>query len=183
MGRVTLLAGILVTLAACAPEGPPTPGDRIPDVALEVIDPTGTPWSAGDRFDLSDLEGRPVLLDFWASWCPPCREQHRHVSDVAERYGDRIVVMGILIDDTPANALRWLEEQGSAYPTVREDDGVLADAFWIPATGLPHLALLDPDRRLAWHRLGASASGIPSEVLARVDSILAVVEGRGAPGG
>lgn len=178
-----LLAGILVILAACAPDGPPTPGDRLPDARLEVIDPTGTVWSSGDRLDLSDLEGRPVLLDFWASWCPPCREQHRHVSDIGERYGDRIAVLGILIDDTPANALRWLEEQGSAYPTVREDDGVLADAFWIPATGLPHLALLDPDRRLVWHRLGASASGIPSEVLAQVDSILEVVGGQGAPGG
>lgn len=183
MGRVTILAVLLVTLAACAPEGPPMPGDRIPDARLEVIDPTGTPWTSGDRLDLSDLEGRPVLLDFWASWCPPCLEQHRHVSDVADRYGDRLAVVGVLVDDTPANALRWLEDQGSAYPTVLEDDGVLADAFWIPATGLPHLALLDPDRRLVWHRLGASASGIPPGVLAQIDSILEVVEGREAPGG
>lgn len=169
------LTSILIAAAGgCAPDRPPAPGDRLPDATMEVIDPTGTPWSAGDRLDLSDLEGRPVLLDFWASWCPPCREQHRHVSEVAERYGDRIAVLGVLVDDTPQNALRWLEEQGSAYPTVLEDEGVLAEAFWIPATGLPHLAVLDPDRRLVWHRLGASASGIPAEVLARIDSILGV---------
>jgi hypothetical protein len=65
-----------------------------------------------------------------------------------------------------------MEEQGATYPTVREVEDRLAEAFWIPATGLPHLALLDPERRLVWHRLGASANGIPPEVLARLDSIL-----------
>ena len=170
---VALLAG---PLAACTADRPPAPGDPIPDAELEVIDPTGTGWARGDRIALSDLEGRPVVLDFWASWCLPCREQHRHVTEVAERYGDRIAVLGILVNDTPENALRWMAEQGSAYPTARELDSELADAFWIPATGLPHLAVLDARRRLVWHRLGASATGIPEDVLARVDSMLAVRE-------
>lgn len=163
---------VLAASASCTPEAPPQPGDRLPDAQFEVIDPTATSWARGDRFALSDLEGRPVLIDFWASWCPPCLEQHGHVSDVAERYGERIAVLGVLVDDTPANALRWMEEQGAAYPTVRETDGRLEDAFWIPATGLPHLALLDADRRLVWHRLGASASGVPERVLAQLDSML-----------
>jgi len=91
-------------------------------------------------------------------------------------------VVGVLIDDTPQNALRWLEEQGgAAYPTVREVDGALEDAFWIPATGLPHMALLDPDRRLVWHQLGASASGVPARVLAQLDSILLTHEGTPLP--
>lgn len=171
-GRLRLMALLVLPLPACVPDGPPTPGDRLPDVALEVIDPTGTDWTRGDRLELSDLEGRPLFLDFWASWCPPCREQHAHVTEVAQRYGDRIAVLGVLVDDTPENALRWMEEQGATYPTVREEGAALADAFWIPATGLPHLALLDPDRRLVWHRLGASAAGIPPEVLVRLDSIL-----------
>ncbi len=162
---------LLVSVASCTPDGPPTPGDRLPDTELEVIDPTATTWVAGDRITLAELEGRPVLLDFWASWCPPCREQHEHVTEVAERYGDRVGVLGILVDDSPANARRWMEEQGAAYPTVREMDDRLAEAFQIPATGLPHLALLDAERRLIWHRLGVSASGIPEEVLARLDSI------------
>ena len=176
-----VLLGLLVTATACAPDRPPAPGDRLPDVELEVVDPTATTWRAGDRLRLSDLEGRPVLVDFWASWCPPCREQHQHVTEVAERYGDRIHVVGVLVDDSPRNALAWMAEQGAAYPTVQELDGVLADAFWIPATGLPHLALLDPERTLVWHRLGASATGVPDDVLAQLDSILG--EDGGAAGG
>lgn|GEM_PF-2074791 len=161
-------------LAACTPDQPPMPGDRIPDSEFEVIDPTASPWSAGDRVSLRDLQGRPVLIDFWASWCPPCLEQHGHISEVAEGYGDEIVVLGVLVDDSPANALRWMEEQGATYPTVREIEDDLTDAFWIRATGLPHIALIDADRRLVWHRLGASATGIPDDVLTQLDSILAV---------
>ena len=148
------------------------PGDRLPNTELEVIDPTASPWSAGDLVSLGDLEGRPVLIDFWASWCPPCLEQHAQISEVAERYGDELVVLGVLVDDSPSNALRWMEEQGASYPTVREVDDDLTDAFWIRATGLPHIALVDADRRLIWHRLGASATGIPENVLGQLDSIL-----------
>ena len=159
-------------VAGCRADAPPQPGDRVPNSTLEVIDPTGSPWAAGETVRLSDLEGRPVLIDFWASWCPPCLEQHGHVSDVAERYGDRIAVLGVLVDDSPANALRWMEEQGASYPTLVEQDDALTDAFWIRATGMPHLALLDGDRRLVWHRLGASATGLPDDVLARLDEML-----------
>ena len=166
--RGTLLfAALVATATGCALDRPLMPGDRVPDATLEVIDPTASSWSPGDRISQSDQEGRPLLIDFWASWCGPCREQHRHVTEVAERYGDRIAVLGVLVDDTPANALRWMEEQGATYPTVRESDDVLADAFWISATGLPHLALLDEDRRVVWHRIGASATGIPEEVVAQ----------------
>lgn len=175
-GAAPLLAILAGSLTACAPDRPPVPGDRLPDAELEVVDPTGTSWSPGDRITLSSLEGRPIVLDFWASWCPPCREQHRHVTEVAERYGDRVTVLGLLVDDTPENALRWMAEQGATYPTVLEHDSELADAFWIPATGLPHMAILDARRRLLWHRVGASATGVPGDVLTRLDSLLIRLE-------
>ncbi len=173
---LAVLAGVL---AGCSPDRPPTPGDRLPNAELEVIDPTGTSWSPGERITLSSLEGRPILLDFWASWCPPCREQHRHVTAMADRYGDEVTVLGILVDDTPGNALRWMAEQGASYPTVVELEDELADAFWIPATGLPHMAILDARRRLLWHRVGASATGVPDDVLARLDSALASLRREG----
>ena len=118
-----------------------------------------------------------MLIDFWASWCPPCLEQHAHVTEVAERYGDQIAVLGILVDDRPESALRWMEKQGAAYPTVREINDDLTEAFWIRATGLPHIILLDSDRKLVWHQLGASGTGIPEDVLAQLDSILTTKKG------
>lgn len=98
------------------------------------------------------------------------------MTEVAERYGDRVTVLGLLVDDTPENALRWMAEQGATYPTVLEHDSELADAFWIPATGLPHMAILDARRRLLWHRVGASATGVPGDVLTRLDSLLIRLE-------
>ena len=78
----------------------------------------------------------------------------------------------MLVDDSPDNALRWMSEQGASYPTVVEVDDALTEAFWIRATGMPHLALLDGSRRLLWHRLGASATGIPEEVMDQLDDML-----------
>lgn len=171
------IAAMASGVAGCTVDQPPLPGERVPDTELEVIDPTASPWAAGDQVSLSDLEGRPVLIDFWASWCPPCLEQHAQITEVAERYGDQIAVLGILVGDSPENALRWMEEQGAAYPTVRETDDDLTEAFWIRATGLPHIILLDSDRKLVWHRLGASGTGIPEDVLAQLDSILTAKKG------
>ena len=173
-GVARFSVAILVTIAACTPQGPPRVGDRLPNSEFEVIDPTASAWSEGEHIELADLEGRPILLDFWASWCPPCLEQHGHVTEVAERYGAEVAVLGVLVDDSPAAALAWMEEQGAAYPTVREVDDALTEAFFIRQSGMPHLALLAPDRTLLWHRLGASARGLPEDVLAQLDSILAV---------
>ena len=172
-----LIAVLASGVTACTVDQPPVPGERVPDTELEIIDPTASPWAAGDQVSLSDLEGRPVLIDFWASWCPPCLEQHAQVTEVAERYGDQIAVLGILVDDRPESALRWMEKQGAAYPTAREINDDLTEAFWIRATGLPHIILLDSDRKLVWHRLGASGNGIPEDVLAQLDSILTTKKG------
>ncbi len=173
MNRATPLALLALGLAACTVPGPPAVGDRLPDTEWEVVDATGSAWVAEDRLSLSDLEGRPVLLDFWASWCLPCVEQHEQVTEVAERYGDRLAVVGILVDDNPASALDWLEEKGAAYPTVTEVDDALVEAFYVRQAGMPHLALLDTERRLVWHRLGVGAGGLPDEVLGLLDSLVA----------
>ena len=165
-----LLAG---SLAACAPDSPPSLGERIADAQLEVIDARGSSWAVGDRLLLSDLEGRPTVLDFWASWCGPCRRQHEFVSALRRDYGDRINIVGILHDDSPDNAGPWLDEHGALYPTVIDPEGILADQLWM--NGLPVFALLTPDRRLSWHFMGPAVEGNPyttDSVTVRLNSIL-----------
>ena len=119
------------------------------------------------RIRLRDLDDAPVILNFWASWCFPCRAQHRFVSEVVASYGPRVQAIGILYEDTPENALAWLETHGARYPTVREVEGTLASTFWIG--GIPRLVLLDGDRRLSWDMMGGWAN---DSVTVRLDAMV-----------
>lgn len=103
---------------------------------------------------LSDFEGRPVILDFWASWCGPCRQQHEYVMGLGEKYGDAVQIVGVVFEDSDENARAWLEEHGATYPTVREVDGAIVDAFWV--SGIPYFIMTTPDRRLSWDFFGAT---------------------------
>lgn len=149
---------------------PPGLGDKLPDSRLQVLDAAGSALESGAGLALSDFEGRPIVLDFWASWCGNCRQQHQQVTELKKRYGDRIEVIGVLFRDSRSNGLRWLEEHGSAYLTVTEESNVLGEEFWL--RGLPYFALLTPDRRLSWDYLGLSATGIPDSVTVRLDRML-----------
>ncbi|MFT5433045.1 MAG: thiol-disulfide isomerase/thioredoxin [Myxococcota bacterium] len=150
--RVGVLAAFLVSASACTPDLPPALGDPIPDAAFTVVDPTGTDWSVGDRVMLSDFEGKPVIMDFWASWCGPCRQQHEYVMGLEEKYGDAVQILGVVFEDSDENARAWLTEHGATYPTVREVDRTIVDEFWI--SGIPHFIMTTSDRRLSWDMLG-----------------------------
>jgi len=141
----------LFTLS-CAPDTPPGLGDRVPNGELQMVDATGSSFEVGQRLRLSQLEGKPVLLDFWATWCQPCKAQHTYVTELKAKYGDRIEVLGVLFQDDPQNVERWIGLNGTTYATASEPRGDLSKAFRI--NGIPRLVLVTADRRLAWDMLG-----------------------------
>ncbi|MGD2047671.1 MAG: redoxin domain-containing protein [Gemmatimonadota bacterium] len=152
------LGGLLVIalwIVACSPDLPPGLGDRVRNAEFAVVDGTGSDWQPGDVMQLSDLEGKPVILDFWASWCVPCQRQHKYLAGLKESYGEDLTVMGVLYKDEPENVGPWLETHGAAYPIVLDVKGDLAGEYWV--NGLPTFVLLSPDRRLSWSYLGPSS--------------------------
>lgn len=131
-----------------APDHPPGLGDRIRNVEFEIVEPGESGFRVGDRVSLRDFTGKPIIVEFWATWCGPCRVQHAWVSDLAERYGPLIQVLVVIWKDSPAAVSQWTNRNGFQYPLVLDIDGALASTFWV--NSLPRLALLDHQQRLAW---------------------------------
>jgi cytochrome c biogenesis protein CcmG, thiol:disulfide interchange protein DsbE len=122
-------------------------GDRLPefapDFSLEVIH-GGDP---GNRVRLSDLRGKAVVLDFWASWCKPCAEQMPIVDKVAARFqGKDVVVVGVNTSDSRNEALQFLRARSSSYPSVFDEDGAVMRAYGIST--LPVVIVVDKTGRV-----------------------------------
>lgn len=101
----------------------------------------------GRPFTLASLRGRTVLVNFWASWCPPCREEMASLAALGRRLEDEgLSVIAVSIDRQPADALRFLDQPGLDGLSVYFDAGARA-AEALAARGVPVSILLDPDGR------------------------------------
>jgi cytochrome c biogenesis protein CcmG/thiol:disulfide interchange protein DsbE len=101
----------------------------------------------GDR-SLAQLRGKPVLVNFWASWCEPCKAEAPLLEQAQHRLG-RVggTVLGVTYEDTTSDSLRFVRRFGLSYPNVRDIGGKLARAYG--TTGLPETFLVDREGRVA----------------------------------
>ena len=168
-----LLTGLAVALilSACAsvPECDRIPGVRpgvcplpvadrqpVPDLTLPVL-PSDAALAAGDNeLSLADLEGRVVVVNFWASWCGPCRIEQPDLNAVdALLPDDEVVLVGVNIEDTEANALAHLSEFDVPYLSVFDPVNELAGRFeGIGARTIPSTVFVDAEGRVAARILG-----------------------------
>lgn len=127
-----------ITLAAASRSAPPTaenkalPGATTPAVRSVTLGAVAPDFTLPDLFDdettytLSDYQGQPVILNFWASWCVPCRREMPALQQTAARYeADGLVLLGMnqTYLDTLAEARAFVRELGLTFPTTRDDDG------------------------------------------------------------
>lgn len=97
-----------------------------PLTAFSLVDTTGKTWRP------ADFKGRPVLLNFWASWCEPCRAEMPTLQQVADLYGpDQLLVLAINFKEKPARALQFAKSTGITLPVLLDVDGQLAHRWGI----------------------------------------------------
>jgi cytochrome c biogenesis protein CcmG/thiol:disulfide interchange protein DsbE len=97
----------------------------------------------GGNGSLADYRGRWVLVNFWASWCVPCREEAPALEEFQRRHGDgRFTVLGIDSRDLSGDGRAFVERFGLSYPQLRDGDGATAHDFG--TTGVPENYLVDP---------------------------------------
>jgi cytochrome c biogenesis protein CcmG/thiol:disulfide interchange protein DsbE len=103
-------------------------GTKAPDFELVALN--------GDTVRLSDFKGQPLVINFWATWCQPCAQEHPNLQAAAERFqAQGVGFVGMLYDDDVKKAKAYLKWAGAAYPTVVDVGGVVADAYGV--TGVP----------------------------------------------
>ena len=95
----------------------------------------------GRAIDLASLRGKPVVLNFWATWCAPCWEEHPILVANARMLQPNVQFLGVVFQDEESKILGFLAQRGSSYPTVVDDKGKTAIAYGIG--GVPETYFLD----------------------------------------
>ena len=125
----------------------PGPGVNRPAAAfdLQTLD--------GQRVALRDFAGRPLVVNFWASWCPPCREEAPLLVELARRAPNGLALVGVLYQDSPDAARKFAAEFSVTYPTLLDPDGRTAIDYGL--TGIPETFFIDRSGVIRGHQVGA----------------------------
>ena len=143
----------------------PSGGNPAPSFTARTFD--------GKVTRLSDLKGRPVVLDFWATWCRPCRASMPHLSTMQERYRSRgLVVIGLAVDDgDPGRVRTFVDKLGVQFKVAMADEHVLDD--YGPIRSIPTTFFIDRRgqvvRRLVGYIDEETLDGYVQEIVANAD--------------
>lgn len=133
------------------PETTPTPraAPMAPDFTLHNLD--------GEEVSLSDFRGHPVLLNFWASWCGPCRVEMPHLNQVAQEWDKRgLVVLTINAGDSSAKAREFMEDNKLTFPALLDVDGSVFRSYGVYS--IPVTFFIDEEGFAIARRIGAYLS-------------------------
>ncbi len=134
---------------APAPVQGPEVGKLAPDFKLQNLD--------GQSISLSDLQGKPVLLNFWATWCPPCRAEMPYIQQIYEEWSDKgLEVLAIDIGESSSKVKEFLQSQGLSIPVLLDTEKNVAQEYNI--TGIPTTFFIDKDGIIQEKVIGAFPS-------------------------
>lgn len=123
----------------------PLVGRAAPPFALK-------PAGGGEPVSLESLRGKTVVVNFWATWCAPCFQEHRVLVEGARRYGQDVVFLGVIYEDEEPKVVEFLRRQGASYPSLMDDGGKTAIAYGV--YGVPETYFIAPDGTIASKYVG-----------------------------
>ncbi|MGH2376618.1 MAG: TlpA family protein disulfide reductase [bacterium] len=137
-------------------------GRRAPTFSLEDMD-------TGETVSLNDLSGQIVVLNFWASWCVACRQEHPNFVAAWDRYRNRgVVFLGVLFQDTPENGRAYMEELGGGWPTLLDPGSRTAIDYGV--YGVPETFFIGRDGVVRHKQVGATSYDLLVNWLERLTS-------------
>jgi cytochrome c biogenesis protein CcmG/thiol:disulfide interchange protein DsbE len=125
------------------------------------------PRLADGRLGLRELRGHPAVINFWASWCVPCKGEAPAFAATAKRFAGRIVFVGIDVQDLPSSAKRFLKRYKVNYVSVRDGTDATYTAYGL--TGVPETYYVDSRGRVVEHAIGAVSQ---DELVASINALL-----------
>jgi cytochrome c biogenesis protein CcmG/thiol:disulfide interchange protein DsbE len=136
--------------------GHPLFGETAPEIDLATLE--------GDRIRLSDLRGQPLLINFWATWCLPCRDEFPLMVVAYDEYrDDGLEILGIVHDDAVDGARRFAAGMGAEWPMLDDPDDVAFEAYTVP--GMPTSYFVDAEGIVRAFSIGGfSEAGLASHL-------------------
>ena len=153
---------LVVLVAACSESGAAAPqgvntGNVARDFTLETVE--------GSSVSLTDHRGQVVLINFWATWCPPCRAEIPDLqSTYLERREDGFVVLGVNVEESRAQVQQFMDEVEMTYPALLDEGGEVLQTY--RANGLPMSVLVDPEGVIQVRHVGYLTAGQLEDYLA-----------------
>ena len=127
------ILGGLVLFSSAAPKQGPVIGSEVGDFALPGIE--------GQSISLSQYRGKAILLNFWATWCVPCKDEMPLLQEVFDSHSDQLVVIGVNSQESEIDVQRFISENGISFPIALDESGEIARKFLV--NGYPTTFLID----------------------------------------
>jgi cytochrome c biogenesis protein CcmG, thiol:disulfide interchange protein DsbE len=158
LGLVVCVVGGVV-LAEVLTAGGGAKARPAPELPREVL--------AGPRVDLASLRGKPAVVNFWASWCEPCKEEAPELKRFDSEIGDRATLVGVDWGDAAESAREFIARSGWRYPILRDPSQKVGTAYGL--NGLPTTFVLDADGNIVRTLQGPQTTSSLQEALASAD--------------